>query len=552
MIEKWWKNSVVYQIYPRSFADSNGDGIGDLKGIISKLDYIKELGVDAIWLSPIFESPDKDNGYDVSDYRKIQPLFGTMDDFDELVKQVHSKGMKIILDMVANHTSDKHEWFLESKKGKGNSKSNYYIWKDGKDKEPPNNWGAIFGGSAWTYYPEREQYSFNLFSPYQPDLNWSEKKVREEMYDTMHFWLTKGVDGFRMDAIGYIVKPQKFIDGIPCEEGYAFPDTANLDPIHDYLKEMRREVFSHYDLLVMGENSFTSVEEAAKYASLDGNELDMMIAFDHVDLDCKNGKWNCDKISIPELNKTFAERQTGTYGKAWNTLYWCNHDQPRIVSRLGSENERYRELSAKMIATNLHFMQGTPLVYQGEEIGMTNIDFKSPEEINDLESRHAYEKLTESGVSKKEALKYISCKSRDNARSAMQWNSGKNGGFSTGKSQIYVNPNYKEINAEEQTERENSVYNYYKKLIALRKEKKVITDGVFVPVESDKRLIVYTRENDSEKLLVICNFSQFKVDFDFTCQIENPNVLIGNYENSDYVKSKILSPYESVVLIGDK
>ena len=552
MNNKWWKKSVVYQIYPRSFADGNGDGIGDLKGIISKLDYIKNLGIDAIWLSPIFESPDRDNGYDVSDYRKIQPTFGTMEDFDELVNQVHSRGMKIILDMVANHTSDKHEWFAESKKSKDNPKKDYYIWKNGKNGGPPNNWGAIFGGSAWTYYPEREQYSFNLFSPYQPDLDWANENVRKEMHDVMRFWLDKGVDGFRMDAIGYIVKPEKFTDGVPCEEGYAFPDTANLEPIHDYLKEMRREVFSHYDLLTMGENSFTTVEETAKYASLDGSELDMMIAFDHVDLDCKNGKWNCDKISIPELNKTFADRQTGTYGKAWNTLYWCNHDQPRIVSRLGDESEKYREISAKMIATNLHFMQGTPLVYQGEEIGMTNVDFESPDEINDLESRHAYEMLTATGVKEKEALKYIRCKSRDNARSAMQWNSKKNGGFTESESKIPVNPNCSKINAEEQVGRENSVYNYYRRLINLRKEKDVMTDGVFKPVESDKRLIVYARENETEKLLVICNFSANKVDFDFEKHIGKCETLIGNYEKSDYIRCKTLSPYEAVVLTAKK
>ena len=552
MKEKWWKNSVVYQIYPKTFMDGNGDGMGDLKGITEKLDYIKELGVEAIWLSPVFDSPGRDNGYDVSDYRRINPLFGTMEDFDGLLSAVHSKGMKIILDMVANHTSDEHEWFKESKKSHDNPYSDYFIWCDGKNGAPPNNWGAIFGGSAWTYYPEREQYCFNLFSPYQPDLNWKNEKVRREMYDAMRFWLDKGVDGFRMDAIGYIVKPDEFTDGILCEEGYAFPETANLDPIHTYLKEMRKEVFDRYDLLVMGENSFTSVEDAAKYASLDGSELDMMIAFDHVDLDCQNGKWNCDKISVPELNETFAKRQTGTHGKAWNTLYWCNHDQPRVVSRLGAESGSYRERSAKTIATNLHFMQGTPLIYQGEELGMTNMRFTDPSQFNDLESIHAYEMLIKTGASRDAALLFLSCKSRDNARTAMQWSSGENAGFSAAKTDILINPNHKEINASEQQGREDSVYNYYRRLIALRKEKTVMTDGTFTPVESDKRLIVYARENPQEKLLVICNFSHNKVEFDYTPHVRADETVISNHAETDYLKSKLLAPFESIVLSQKK
>lgn len=545
---KWWKNSVVYQIYPKTFKDGNGDGTGDLKGITEKLDYIKNLGVDAIWLSPVFDSPGMDNGYDVSDYRKINPLFGSMEDFEKLVDGVHGRGMKIILDMVANHTSDKHRWFEESKKSKDNPYSDYYIWRDGKNGSPPNNWGAIFGGSAWTYYPERKQYCFNLFSPYQPDLNWKNEKVRREMKEAMLFWLEKGVDGFRLDAIGYIVKPDEFTDGIPCEEGYAFPETANLEPIHEYLQELRKEVFDKYDLLVMGENSFTTVEEAAKYAPLDGSELDMMIAFDHVDLDCKNGKWNCDKISIPELNETFANRQTGTHGKAWNTLYWCNHDQPRVVSRLGSEKADYRERSAKMIAVNLHFMQGTPLVYQGEELGMTNMKFTSRDQLNDIESIHAFDMLVKTGASEEKAFAFLNCKSRDNARTVMQWSAQKNAGFTSGETEITVNPNYTEINAGEQEGREDSVYNFYRRLIALRKEKSVITDGAFKALESDIRVISYVRENEEEKLIVVCNFSRNKAEFDYSSHINPEETVISNCHGSEYLKSKLLAPYEAIVL----
>ena len=477
MNKTWWKESVVYQIYPRSFCDSNGDGIGDLKGITEKLDYLKELGINVIWLSPVYQSPNDDNGYDISDYEAIMTEFGTMADFDEMLNKAHSLGIKIVMALVVNHTSDEHKWFVESRSSKDNPKRDYYIWKDGKDGKEPNNWGSCFSGSAWQLDETTGQYYLHLFSKKQPDLNWENDKVREEVYSMMTRWFDKGIDGFRMDVISLISKDQSFPDG-PTYGGLygSFESCANGPRVHEFLQEMNKKVLSKYDIMTVGECAGVTLEEAKKYANSDGTELNMVFQFEHTDLDSgKTMKWSTDKMPLIPLKENLSKWQKGLNEVAWNSLYFCNHDQPRIVSRLGSEKDEYRELSAKCIATCLHMMQGTPYVYQGEELGMTNTVFKSVKDFRDLEAINAYHELTEKGViSPEELFPKICHKSRDNARTPMQWDDSKNAGFTTGTPWIDVNPNYTKINAKEQIAREDSVFNYYKKLIALRKEYEII------------------------------------------------------------------------------
>lgn len=551
MKNQWWKESVVYQIYPRSFCDSNGDGIGDLNGITSKLDYLKNLGVDVIWLSPIYKSPNDDNGYDISDYEDIMEEFGTMEDFDNLLKKAHELDLKIVMDLVVNHTSDEHSWFIESRKSKDNEKRDYYIWKEPKDGAEPNNWGASFSGSAWEFDENTNMYYLHLFSKKQPDLNWENEKVRDEVYSMMDRWCKKGIDGFRMDVISLISKDQSFPDG-PCENGLYgyFKGAVNGPRVHEFLKEMNERVLSKYDIMTVGECAGVTVEEAKKYANSDGSELNMVFQFEHTSLDDENSgmKWSTKRLPLVPLKENLSKWQNELHGVAWNSLYFCNHDQPRIVSRLGSEKDELREKSAKCIATCLHFMQGTPYIYQGEELGMTNTIFNTIEDFRDLESINAFRELTENKILPLEELfPMIAHKSRDNARTPMQWDDGPNAGFTTGKPWIAVNPNYKKINAKEQVGRPDSVFNYYKKLIEIRKKEKIVIYGSYrllLPLDTD--LFVYERVLDDERLLIICNFSENIREFDFS-EVKDQEIIIKNYEDSPINLSKI-RPYEAIVL----
>ena len=550
MKKAWWKEAVVYQIYPRSFCDSNGDGIGDLNGITSKLDYLKELGIDVIWLSPVYKSPNDDNGYDISDYEDIMTEFGTMDDFDKMLAAAHDRGIKIVMDLVVNHTSDEHPWFVESRSSKDNEKRDYYIWKEGKDGKEPTNWGSAFSGPAWKYDEKTDMYYLHLFAVKQPDLNWENPKVRKEVFDMMTRWCEKGIDGFRMDVISLISKPEGYPDakvvGLYGDMGIC----ANGPKVHDYLKEMNEKVLSKFDIMTVGETAGVTLEEAKKYANTDGSELNMVFQFEHMDLDGgEKFKWSTQPMPLVPLKENLSKWQKGLDGVAWNSLYFCNHDQPRIVSRLGDESDAYRELSAKCIATCLHMMQGTPYVYQGEELGMTNTVFNSVDDFRDLESINAYRELVESGLyTDEDMFPKIAHKSRDNARTPMQWDASENAGFTTGKPWIAVNPNYKKINVADQLKREDSVFHYYQKLIRLRKENEIIVYGNYeLLLPEDENIFAYTRTLDNQKLLVVCNFSKSEQKFDFS-GYENAKVLISNY-NRDARKDGILKPYEATVLL---
>lgn len=550
MKKAWWKEAVVYQIYPRSFCDSNGDGIGDLNGITSKLDYLKELGIDVIWLSPVYKSPNDDNGYDISDYEDIMTEFGTMDDFDKMLAAAHERGIKIVMDLVVNHTSDEHPWFVESRSSKDNEKRDYYIWKEGKDGKEPTNWGSAFSGPAWKYDEKTDMYYLHLFSVKQPDLNWENPKVRKEVFDMMTRWCEKGIDGFRMDVISLISKPEGYPDakvvGLYGDMGIC----ANGPKVHDYLKEMNEKVLSKFDIMTVGETAGVTLEEAKKYANTDGSELNMVFQFEHMDLDGgEKFKWSTKPMPLVPLKENLSKWQKGLDGVAWNSLYFCNHDQPRIVSRLGDESDAYRELSAKCIATCLHMMQGTPYIYQGEELGMTNTVFNSVDDFRDLESVNAYRELVESGLyTDGDMFPKIAHKSRDNARTPMQWDASENAGFTTGTPWIAVNPNYKKINVADQLKREDSVFHYYQKLIRLRKENEIIVYGNYeLLLPEDENIFAYTRTLDNQKLLVVCNFSKSEQRFDFS-GYENAKVLISNY-NRDAGKDGILKPYEATVLL---
>ena len=550
MKKAWWKEAVVYQIYPRSFCDSNGDGIGDLNGITSKLDYLKELGIDVIWLSPVYKSPNDDNGYDISDYEDIMTEFGTMDDFDKMLAAAHERGIRIVMDLVVNHTSDEHPWFVESRSSKDNEKRDYYIWKEGKEGKEPTNWGSAFSGPAWKYDEKTDMYYLHLFSVKQPDLNWENPKVRKEVFDMMTRWCEKGIDGFRMDVISLISKPEGYPDakvvGLYGDMGIC----ANGPKVHDYLKEMNEKVLSKFDIMTVGETAGVTLEEAKKYANTDGSELNMVFQFEHMDLDGgEKFKWSTKPMPLVPLKENLSKWQKGLDGVAWNSLYFCNHDQPRIVSRLGDESDAYRELSAKCIATCLHMMQGTPYIYQGEELGMTNTVFNSVDDFRDLESINAYRELVESGLyTDEDMFPKIAHKSRDNARTPMQWDASENAGFTTGKPWIAVNPNYKKINVADQLKREDSVFHYYQKLIRLRKENEIIVYGNYeLLLPEDENIFAYIRTLDNQKLLVVCNFSKSEQKFDFS-GYENAKVLISNY-NRDARKDGILKPYEATVLL---
>ncbi len=552
MNKTWWKEAVIYQIYPRSFMDSNGDGIGDLQGIVSRLDYLKYLGIDVIWLSPVYQSPNDDNGYDISDYQAIMDEFGTMEDFDELLAKAHDRGIRIVMDLVVNHTSDEHKWFLESKKSKDNPYRDYYIWREGQNEQaPPNNWGSCFGGSAWQYDEATSMYYLHLFSKKQPDLNWDNKEVRQSVYDMMTWWCEKGIDGFRMDVISMISKTSEMPDG-KAEGLYGDfgPYCIHGPNVHKYLQEMNETVLSKYDIMTVGETAGVTTELAKQYAGEDARELNMVFQFEHVEGNGKYGKWTDQKMPLNMLKKTLSRWQRELHGKAWNSLFWDNHDQPRAVSRFGDDRPMFREISAKMLATCLHMLQGTPYIYQGEELGMTNYPFQSPDDFRDIESINAYSQWCANGpLSHEEFWPCITAKSRDNARTPMQWDDTENAGFTTGTPWISVNPNYKEINAKAETSDPDSVFHYYKKLIALRRENPVMIYGSYEPLlEDSEELFVYTRTLDLEKLLTVCNFSDKEASFTIPYEFVGAGCLISNTENT-YDKAEItLRPYEAFVL----
>ena len=553
MEKKWWKESVVYQIYPKSFKDSNGDGIGDIRGIIQKLDYLKELGVNVLWISPMLESPQDDNGYDISDYRRIYKEYGTMEDYEELLSEAHKRDIRILMDLVVNHTSDEHNWFIESRKSKANPYRDYYIWKDPVNGKEPNNWGGAFGGSAWEYDPQTQMYYMHLFSKKQPDLNWENEKVRQEVYDMMKFWCDKGIDGFRMDVISMISKDQSFPDGEMNNSLYGDfgPYCVHGPRIHEFLQEMNREVLSKYDIMTVGETSGVTIEEAQKYAGEARNELNMVFQFEHVENGSGDyGKWTTEKYDFKEFKRIMIKWQEELQGKAWNSLFLGNHDQPRSVSRFGNDNPAYRETSAKMLATCLHMMQGTPYVYQGEELGMTNVYFDKLEDYRDIESINFFTELTEAGLMTPEyMMKCLMLRSRDNARTPMQWDDSAQAGFTDGAPWIKVNPNYKEINAAQQLEDPNSIFYYYQKLIRLRKEKDIIVYGGFETLyRDDEQIFAYIRRQAQEKLLTVCNFSDKNAEMEIPEEFKGAECLITNLDRTVFEGKIVLKPYEAFVL----
>ncbi|WP_141431678.1 alpha-glucosidase [Bacillus sp. 03113] len=557
MEKQWWKESVVYQIYPRSFMDSNGDGIGDIKGITSKLDYLKELGIDVVWLSPVYKSPNDDNGYDISNYQDIMDEFGTMEDWDELLAELHSRGMKLMMDLVVNHTSDEHQWFIESHKSKDNPYRDYYIWRPGEDGQEPNNWVSVFSGSAWQYDEQTEEYYLHLFSKKQPDLNWENPKLRKEVYDMMTWWLEKGIDGFRMDVIDMISK----VDGLPSTASGKRYDWGgeffmNGPRVHEYLQEMNREVLSKYDIMTVGECPGASTMDAKQFSNCEGTELNMIFTFEHVSLDSgPKGKWDITPWKLVDLKHVMTKWQKDLEGKGWNSLYLNNHDQPRMVSRFGNDIQ-YRVKSAKMLGTFLHMMKGTPYIYQGEEIGMTNVRFESLEDYNDLEIHNMYrEKVTEGSEDHDKVMEAIYAVGRDNARTPMQWDESENSGFTKGTPWLKVNPNYTKINAKQALQDPDSIFYYYHKLIQLRKEYDIIVYGTYdLILENHPTIYAYTRKLGNEILLVMCNFSEeaalFEVPEDLT--FEASVILINNYEvpvNNPFHSSFQLKPYEARVYL---
>ena len=538
MERKWWHSSVVYQIYPRSFNDSNGDGIGDINGIREKLDYLKELGIDVIWLSPVYKSPNDDNGYDISDYCDIMDEFGTMDDMEKLLKEANEKGIKILMDLVVNHTSDEHKWFIEAKKSKDNKFRDYYIWRDPVNGHEPNNLGSCFSGSAWQYDESTDQYYLHLFSKKQPDLNWENENVRNEVYKMMNFWIDKGIGGFRMDVIDLIGKvPDEMI-------------TGNGPKLHDYLQEMNKAALEGHDLLTVGETWGATPEIAKLYSNPKRKELSMVFQFEHIGLDQIEGKekWDVKPLDLLDLKKVLSKWQTELEGEGWNSLFWNNHDLPRIVSRWGNDRE-YRVESAKMLATLLHGMKGTPYIYQGEELGMTNVRFEDINEYNDIETLNMYKDRISKGYSHDEIMASIYAKGRDNARTPMQWDSTENAGFTTGKPWLKVNKNYKFINVEDCLQDKDSIFYHYKKLINIRKHNDTIIYGDYkLLLPEDKNVFVYSRKLNGDKIVVVCNFYDKEVNLNFKEDFNNVEILLSNYKDSSiFMKDLKLRPYEAIM-----
>ena len=534
--EKWWKNAVVYQIYPRSFQDSNCDGIGDLKGIIQRMEYLGKLGIDAIWLSPVYKSPQADNGYDISDYQDIDPTFGSLEDMEALIAEAKKYNIRIIMDLVLNHSSDQHRWFLEAKKSKDNPYHDYYVWRDGKEGVPPNDMKAVFGGSAWEWVPELEQYYFHQFCVEQPDLNWENPKVRKEIYDMINWWMDKGVGGFRLDVIDQIAKePDQKI-------------TNNGPRLHEYIRELSKETFQKGDLITVGEAWGANPELTKLYSNPDGSEFSMVFQFEHIGLDQQEGKEKWDLAPLPflKLKEVLSRWQTEIYNTGWNSLFWNNHDLPRIVSRWGNDKE-YRVESAKMLAMLLHGMQGTPYIYQGEELGMTNVSYEI-DEYRDVETLNVYKERLEQGYDKEELMHSIHVKSRDNARTPMQWDDTKNAGFTSGTPWIKVNPNYSEINAKSQMDDPDSIFSCYQKLIQLRKEYPVFVDGEYrLLLEEDENIFAYERTLGDQTLVVVCNFFGETIEMPLMDKCKDMQVLLGNYADMEQPES--LRPYEARIYL---
>ena len=556
MKKNWWKESVIYQIYPRSFKDSNGDGIGDLRGVIQKLDYLKKLGINVIWLSPIYKSPNDDNGYDISNYRDIMDEFGTLADFDLLLNEAHKREIKIVMDLVVNHTSDEHKFFVESRKSVDNKYRNYYIWKKGKGNQPPNNWQSFFSGSAWQYDKTTDMYYLHLFSKKQPDLNWENVNVRNSVFSMMSWWLDKGIDGFRMDVINMISKDQRFPDSTAPDKS---PNQFVVDGprVHEYIQEMNRKVLSKYDIMTVGETANVDIKNALKFVGEDRHELNMVFEFEHVDLGAgEDGKWSNLPFKLTQLKNIFTKWQNEMEKGGWNSLYWDNHDQPRAVSRFGNDKEYWKK-SAKMLGTCIHMMKGTPYVYQGEEIGMTNVYFDSIDDYKDIETINAYNELV--NVKKRnpeKVMEGIHARSRDNARTPMQWDDGRNAGFTDGTPWIKVNPNYKNINVKNEIDDPDSIFNYYRKLIQIRRENPVVVYGKYdLILKEDEQIFAYTRTFEDKKLLVICNFTGDNPIFNLPANIKYSKVkrLINNYEiENDNINRFELKPYEARVYMFEE
>lgn len=529
----WWEKAVFYELYPKSFQDTNGDGVGDIRGIINRLDYLQELGIDAIWLCPVCASPQVDNGYDISDYCAIDPMFGTMEDMEELIAEGKKRGIGIIMDLVLNHCSEQHIWFKEALKGKDNPYHDYFIWRDGEPDSPPNTMRATFGGSAWTYVPELKQWYFHQFAVEQPDLNWENPAMRKELYESIRFWVKKGVVGFRLDVIDQIGKDADL------------EITNNGPRLHEYLRELSAEAFKEDWLVSVGEAWGADTERAKLYSARDGSELSMVFQFQHICLDQEPGKdkWDVIPLQLSKLKECLDNWQQELHGKGWNSLFFNNHDLPRIVSRWGNDGE-YRVESAKMLATMLHGMEGTPYIYQGEELGMTNILLPLEEHV-DLETLNMYEERIALGYDPEEVMASIHARSRDNARTPIQWTAGENAGFTTGTPWMPVNPNYTEINAEAALSDPNSIFHYYKKLIQLRKTYDVFRSGAFTLLcPEDEKIFAYTRDTEEEHILVVCNFTDETLTYDVPSNFWETEMLINNYVE----ESPKLRPYESVIL----
>ena len=530
----WWESAVFYQIYPKSFQDTDGDGIGDLRGVISHLDYLEYLGIDGIWLSPVCASPQVDNGYDISDFRAIDPMFGSMEDMEELIAEAGKRGISIILDLTLNHSSDQHFWFQEALKSRDNPYHDYYVWRDGDGVTPPNGMRATFGGSCWTWVPHLGQYYFHQFAVEQPDMNWDNPRLRQELYDMMRFWIDKGVGGFRLDVIDQIAKE---------------PDleiTGNGPKLFDFLEEMSREVLVEEGIVTVGEAWGANVERAKRYSAPDGSELSMVFQFQHICLDNEPGKdkWDMIPLYLPALKQCLRHWQQGLHGCGWNSLFMNNHDLPRVVSRWGNDGE-YRVESAKMLATMLHGMQGTPYIYQGEELGMTNIRLELPQ-YRDVEIHNLYAERTAQGYSHDEVMNSIWARGRDNARTPMQWTPGWHAGFTTGTPWLPVNPNCVEINAQDALDDPYSVFYYYKRLIELRKTVPVFRYGHFELVDADsEQVFAYTRDMDGQRMLVVCNFTAEELAWDIPAEFRDAELLLTNYEPTP----GILKPYEAMMLL---
>ncbi|HDK7166707.1 TPA: alpha-glucosidase [Clostridium botulinum] len=548
MNKKWWKEAVAYQIYPRSFKDSNDDGIGDIEGIISKLDYLKNLGVDIIWICPMYKSPNDDNGYDISDYKAIMDEFGTMKDFDKLLQKVHEKGMKLIIDLVINHTSDEHKWFIESRSSKDNPKRDFYIWRDGKNGKEPNNWESIFKGSAWKYDKNTDQYFLHLFSKKQPDLNWKNEDVRKELYKMINWWLDKGIDGFRVDAISHIKKEDglkdmpnpKKLEYVP-----SFDKHMNVEGIQKYLKELKENTFDKYDIITVGEANGVNINEAPQWVGEKDGKFNMIFQFEHLDL------WDVDReeqSTVKKLKEVLSKWQEGLEGVGWNALFIENHDIQRVVSTLGDDKNFWEE-SSKALALMYFMQKGTPFIYQGQEIGMTNVKFEDIQDYNDIKTINIYKEKIKKGISKEEALKYVWETSRDNSRTPMQWDATENAGFSKEKPWMKVNPNYVNINVREQENNLDSILNFYKKIIKIKKKNEALGYGKYnLILEHHEQIYAYTRILEHEKFIVIANLTNKKAKYIYNKEKLNyKGLIISNYpvEKHEDITEIVLKPFEA-------